>query len=302
MVVGGGIIGTMHAYVALAHGASVLHLERDRLPRGATVRNFGLVWVSGRAPGRELELALRARHLWQEVGKDVPSVGFRANGSLTLANRPDEMDVLECVSARADAAKRSFALLDVDEVRRRNPALQGSFLGGLYCRLDAAVESRRALGALREVMTATNRYDYLAGHEIVDLGDFEVIDHRGVRHRGDQVFLCLGASLSGFGTELFEGESLRTVRLQMAETEPYDGTLTTSVANGDSLRYYPAFQEFSERLMPQDEASAHFAIQLLCQQRLHGGLTIGDTHEVDDPARFETQDEPLKLIVAWPRI
>jgi FAD dependent oxidoreductase TIGR03364 len=230
------------------------------------------------------------------MGHDVPSIGFRANGSLTLASRPDEMEVLACANARDDAATRGFELVDADEVRRRNPALRGDFLGGLYCGLDAAVESRRALGALREAMTATKRYEYLARREIVGVGDFEVLDHRGVRHRGDQVFLCLGASLSGFGAELFEGESLRTVRLQMAETEPFAETLTTSVANGDSLRYYPAFHEFADRLLTQDERAAHYAIQLLCQQRLHGGLTIGDTHEVDDPEIFETRDDPLSIV------
>ena len=40
-----------------------------------------------------------------------------------------------------------------------------------------------------------------------------------------------------------------------------------------------------------------YAIQLLCQQRLHGGLTIGDTHEADEPGVFETQDRPMDLIV-----
>ncbi len=296
VVVGGGVIGTMHAYAALARGAAVLHLERDHLPQGATVRNFGLVWVSGRAPGRELDLALRARQLWQEIGNDVPSVGFRANGSITLASRPDEMEALGCAANSADAAQRGFELLGVDEVRRRNPALAGTFLGGLFCSSDAAVESRRALGALREAMTATKRYEYLARHEIIGIGDYEVVDHRGVRHRGDQVFLCLGASLSGFAAELFEAEPLRTVRLQMAETESLGEALTTSVANGDSLRYYPAYRDLSDRLLAQEEATARYAIQLLCQQRLHGGLTIGDTHEADEPGQFETLDDPMSLI------
>src|ERR1700680_2776810 len=72
VVVGGGVFGTMHALFALARGASVVHFERDLVPNGATVRNFGLVWVSGRAPGRELTLALRARALWEGVGVGVP--------------------------------------------------------------------------------------------------------------------------------------------------------------------------------------------------------------------------------------
>ncbi len=288
----------MHAYSAVARGATVVHLERDPMPQGATVRNFGLVWVSGRAPGAEFELALRARELWDRIGHDVTSVGFRANGSLTLAARLDEWEVMACVVDRADASRRGFELLDRDDVRRRNPALRGTYLGGLYCALDAAVESRRALGALRDVMGATGRYEYLARREIVGVGDYEVHDHRGACHHGDQVFLCLGASLSGFGAELFETEPLRTVRLQMAETGPLGCALSTSVANGDSLRYYPAYQEFAHSLQAQDEEAARYSVQLLCQQRLHGGLTIGDTHEVDDPAYFETRDDPLTFITA----
>jgi len=296
VVVGAGILGTMHAYAAVQRGASVVHLERDEVPRGATVRNFGLIWVSGRAPGRELALALRARELWRDIGELVPGVGFRANGSLTLAVRPDEIEVIEKAVAMSDATERRFEFVDVKEIQQRNPSLKGNFLGGLFCALDAAVESRQALGALRDAMTASGNYEFLAHREIVALGDHEIVDHRGTHHQGDEIFICVGASLSGFAHELFQGEPLRSVRLQMAETAPMTATLTTSVANGDSFRYYPAFRDFAEVLVPQDPGDAQYAIQLLCQQRLHGGLTIGDTHEEESPARFETRDEPLDRI------
>ena len=105
VVVGGGILGTTHALFALARGAHVVHLERDLVPHGATVRNFGLIWVSGRAEGAELELALRARALWQEISESVPGVGFRANGSLTLLNNDDEMRVAERAVARDELLK-----------------------------------------------------------------------------------------------------------------------------------------------------------------------------------------------------
>ena len=51
VVVGGGVLGTMHAVAARRRGLDVLHLEREPEPRGASVRNFGLIWVSGRAAG-----------------------------------------------------------------------------------------------------------------------------------------------------------------------------------------------------------------------------------------------------------
>ncbi|MGC2168831.1 MAG: FAD-dependent oxidoreductase [Acidimicrobiales bacterium] len=302
VVVGAGILGTMHAFFALARGATVVHLERDALPHGATVRNFGLIWVSGRAAGDEVSLALRSRELWEQVAEAVRGVGFRANGSLTLLNAESEMQVAERALAREDADLREFALLSRGEVLARNPALEGKFEAGLWCGRDAAVESRAALGALRDAMAATGRYDYLSGRDMVGLADNEVVDHQGARHGADQVWICLGANLSGFGAELFETEPLRRVRLNMAETRPLGRELTTSVADGDSFRYYPGFRDdASELLGPQDPLAARYAIQLLCQQRLHGGLTIGDTHEPDAPGLFETDDAPMELVVAAAR-
>jgi FAD dependent oxidoreductase TIGR03364 len=302
IVVGGGIIGTTHALGALLRGAHVVQLERDPVPHGATVRNFGLVWVSGRAEGAELELALRSRALWEEIGDAVPGVGFRANGSLTLLNNEDEMKVAERALARPDANVREFELLSHDEVQQRNPALEGKFEAGLYCGRDAAVESRVALGALREWMSATGRYEFHTGRELVGVSDYEVTDHRGEHHHGDQVWLCLGATLSGFAAELFEYEPLRRVRLNMAETQPLSRTLTTSVANGDSFRYYSGFRaDGGELLDEQEPLASQYAIQLLCQQRLHGGLTIGDTHEADAPGLFETHDAPMDVIVTAAR-
>jgi FAD dependent oxidoreductase TIGR03364 len=303
VVVGAGIIGTTHALVALARGANVVHLERDATPHGATVRNFGLIWVSGRAAGPELALALRARALWEEIAAFVPDVGFRANGSLTLINAEDELLVAQRALARPDADARGFELLSHDEVLSRNPALKGTFEVGLFCGRDAAVESRVALGALRRWMTATGRYEYVADRELVGVNDYEAIDHRGEHHRADHVWLCVGATLSGFCAELFENEPLHRVRLNMAETEPFESTLTTSIANGDSFRYYPNFRDDATELLREQESFAqHYATQLLCQQRLHGGLTMGDTHEADEPGAFETADKPMEIIVEAARL
>ncbi|HEY1825910.1 MAG TPA: FAD-dependent oxidoreductase [Acidimicrobiales bacterium] len=302
VVVGAGVLGTLHAFVALARGATVVHLERDPVPHGATVRNFGLIWVSGRAAGAELDLALRSRALWEELADDVPGVGFRANGSLTLLNDDAEVEVAVRALSREDAKRREFALLSAQETRARNPGLEGAFAASLYCGRDAAVESRLSLGALRTAMLATGRYEYLANRELVGLDDGSVLDHRGVQHSADRVWICLGATLSGFGSELFASAPLRRVRLNMAETHPLGRTLTTSLADADSFRYYPGFQrDAGELLDDQDGLSAQFAVQLLCQQRLHGGLTIGDTHEVDEPGAFATSDAPMDKIMASAR-
>src|SRR3954447_12119585 len=104
VIVGGGIIGTMHALMARRAGWDVTHLDRDVEPRSASVRNFGLVWVSGRAEGAELDTALRARELWEDIAATAPGVGFRADGSMTIAQLPEEQAVFEQVMGREDAA------------------------------------------------------------------------------------------------------------------------------------------------------------------------------------------------------
>lgn len=146
VIIGGGILGTAHALAAVTRGHEVVQLEREPEARGATVRNFGLVWVSGRTAA-ELELTLRSRTLWEEIGGKVPTVGFRPCGSITLVRTEAELAVAEAAVASADADARGFELLDPAQVRAVNPALRGTFLAGLHCATDAAVESRQALPA-----------------------------------------------------------------------------------------------------------------------------------------------------------
>src|SRR5580658_1609924 len=83
VIVGGGVIGTMHALEAVRRGWEVIHLEADAGPRRASVRNFGLVWVSGRAAGEELELGLRAqeavRRGWEVIHLEADAGPRRAS-------------------------------------------------------------------------------------------------------------------------------------------------------------------------------------------------------------------------------
>jgi FAD dependent oxidoreductase TIGR03364 len=293
IVVGGGVLGTMHALTALDRGWDVIHIEREAGPRGASVRNFGLLWVSGRAPGAELALALRARQLWQAISRSCPATGFRANGSLTIARSDAELKVIEDVVRRPDATERQFTMLEPEEVRRLNPAAAGEMQGALHCAADATVEPRLVLGALRAHCQKSAGYSWLANREVVGFTASGVLDDRGARHQGDRVILCCGAAHGGLLGEILSDAPLRRVRLQMVETEPFVAALTTSIADGDSLRYYPAYAGSTlDAFPPQEGAAARWAAQLLMVQRLHGGLTIGDTHRSDEPFDVDVEEEP----------
>ena len=241
-IVGGGILGTAHALEAVDRGHEVVQLEREPEARGATVRNFGLVWVSGRARS-ELAAAMRSRELWEKLGAEIPGIGFRPAGSITLLRTPGEVAVAEEVMARADADCRGFALLVPGRVRELNPALRGKFLAGLHCSYDAAVESRQALPAMREHMTASGRYTFIPRTEARSVTGTAVLDDRGNRHEGDLVLVCAGAAHGGLVREIAGELPIRRVRLQMMQTEPLDEPLTTAIADGDSFRYYPGLPD-----------------------------------------------------------
>ncbi|MEJ7583841.1 MAG: TIGR03364 family FAD-dependent oxidoreductase [Acidimicrobiales bacterium] len=291
VIVGGGVLGTMHAWHARQRNIDVVQLEREAGPRGASVRNFGLVWVSGRAVGPELDLALRARQLWAEIGDRVPGTGFRAHGSLTVVRTEAERAVVQAAVERDDAGRRGFRLLGADEVRAHNPAVAGDIVGALLCTEDAIVEPRLTLAAIRDALAGTG-YEFLPGRQAVQLADGGVRDHTGTWHRADEVVLCTGAAHIGIGAEDLSRAPLRRCRLQMMETAPWDGpALTTALADGDSLRYYPAFGVPAlADLPPQSELATRYRIQLLMVQRLDGGLTIGDTHAYDEPFPFDLDE------------
>lgn len=314
IIIGGGILGTSHARAAIERGHEVLLLEREREARGATVRNFGLVWVSGRSAD-ELPAAQRSRDLWEKIGADVPGIGFRPCGSITLVRTAAELAVAEETLAQSDSAQREFTLLDPSDVRAINPALQGTYVAGLHCARDGAVESRVALPALRGFLSTTGRFEYLGGREVRSVtstsGTVEVTDDTGATHRGDAVVVCTGAAHSGLLRELVgEKPPVRRVRLQMMQTAPFDEKLTTAIADGDSFRYYPAFAggalDHLGRVQSQSPVAAEQHMQLLCVQRLDGGLTIGDTHAYDRTADgddadifgFDVTEDPYQHLVS----
>ncbi len=302
----------MHAVMARRHGLAVTHLEREPEGRGASVRNFGLIWVSGRRAGAELSLALRARELWESIAADAPGTGFRPAGSLTVATSEAELAVMREAAGLPDVKQREFELLDAAGVREVNPALRGEFRGGLWCRADAIAEPRLALPALRASLAQGGPgYEWLPGLEAVELAEHAVRDQTGQWHRGDLVVLCTGSSFTGIAgphltatgalasAPVAGGAGLRRVRLQMLQTLPFPGRLTTSVADGDSLRYYPAYDVPSRAsLPPQAEVAARNRAQLLLVQRLDGSLTIGDTHEYDEPFGFDVDEGAYDHLVA----
>src|SRR6202161_3705100 len=91
-IVGAGIIGLAHAYVAARAGCKVSVFERNPAANGASIRNFGMVWPIGQPAGVMYQLALRSREIWLQLLKES-GLPYLPTGSLHAAYRQDEAAV-----------------------------------------------------------------------------------------------------------------------------------------------------------------------------------------------------------------
>jgi FAD dependent oxidoreductase TIGR03364 len=301
IVIGGGIIGTSHAYYALKAGHEVIHLERDSEPMSASVRNFGLIWVSGRRSGDELSAAIRARELWGEISHEIPELIFRPNGSLTLAATEAEVNVMQECLRKEDASARGWALLSKEETQAINPVLKGNFIASLWCPLDATVEPGSVLHSMRAKLFENPKYKWRNHLDVTEVkrddGKVVAIARNGELFEGDYLILCPGADHSSLFKEQFDSAPIRRVYLQMMSTEVFTEKLTTSIADGDSMRYYPGYEVPARDGLPDQHpiASEHH-MQLLLVQRADGTLTIGDTHAYDEPFDFKLEEKPYQYL------
>lgn len=92
-IVGAGIAGLAHAWVASQRGYRVTVFDRSARASGASIRNFGMVWVIGQ-PDSIQTIAMNSRERWLEASQKA---GFwiQPCGSLHLAHQPDEWQVLQ---------------------------------------------------------------------------------------------------------------------------------------------------------------------------------------------------------------
>ena len=226
VIVGGGVVGTMHALQACQRGWEVIHLEADAGPRRASVRDFGLLWVSGRAPGPELDLALRARRLWADIAGRAPGIGFRADGSLTVAGDDSELALMAEAVQQPDASSRGFELPRRDPVRGLESGHQRRHRGRPLVWHGRRGRARLGVGCAPSTARGDRQLPLAAGpagHRCANRRSGRQCRtgrHRplGYRSRGSLVVLCIGDRLSGLGgrsVPTWLPAPLRRCRLQM---------------------------------------------------------------------------------------
>ena len=156
-VVGGGVIGCAIARTVARSGASVLVIDRDRDPRGASWAAAGMLAPQAESShgGPFLDLLLRSRdrfpalaaELLEETG--IP-IDYRTEGMLLIALSDVDDEELERRLAWQMAAGLPVVQLTGAEAMTLEPALSPEVRSALFFAGDHQVDNRRLHRALSE--------------------------------------------------------------------------------------------------------------------------------------------------------
>ena len=297
IVVGGGVLGTFHAYYAAQKGLRVLVVERDKQPSSATVRNFGQVVPSG------------MNTKWQNYGRESLQVykeiqakfdiSVRNNGSVYLASNEEELTLLEELYHINRGNGYASHLLTKTECLDRYAGIRASYVkGGLFFPEEVTVEPRTMIHRLQQYMTETIgvvfAYQTLVVHCEQANDQVEITTAKGEMLTASKVMICCGAEFKTLFPSVFEQSDMEVTKLQMMQTVAQPGSyqLKGSILTGLSIRRYEAFQECPsyqaiKAREDQNSLEKKWGVHILFKQATDGSIIIGDSHEYADAAHSD---------------
>lgn len=282
IVVGAGIVGLAHAYVAAQKGLRVCVIDRDAACIGASIRNFGFVTVTGQGAGDTHRRARRAREIWADV---APKAGIEVlhRGLYLTAFRPAAHAVLEqfmqtsmaegCELLTPEAAALRSSSLRLDEAQ-----------SVLYSPHELRVESRTAIGLLATWLQQAHGVTFRFGEAVLEVATPKVRTSLGVLH-AERVVVCTNTEIHGLFADHLAAHPIRLCQLQMLRVKTPEGfKLPGSVMSDLSLVRYHGYSKLSasakllEQIQAEDPESLAHGIHLIAVQSKDGSLVVGDSH------------------------
>jgi D-hydroxyproline dehydrogenase subunit beta len=288
-VVGSGILGLAHAYHLARRGRRVIVFERHSRACSASVRNFGMLWPIGQPFGEMRDLAKKSLGIWLEVLAASRLWHDRA-GSLHLAYRADEAQVLQEFAQQSLENGERVDLLDPVQVRRRAPAVRPDGLQrGLWSAEEVCVDPREVVAGLPEWLSCRHAVSFQFDTPIASVDGHTLIAGDD-RYSADRIWICCGDELRIVFPEVLEKSGLVRCKLQMMRSQPCgEGSrIGPMLAAGLTLRHYAAFRncptlrELEARIARETPWLDQYGIHVLVSQNGRGELTIGDSHEYGD--------------------
>jgi D-hydroxyproline dehydrogenase subunit beta len=303
-VVGGGMLGLAHAYLAAKRGHSVTLFERNARASGASVRNFGQIWPIGQPAGEMHEIALRSRASWLDMLRET-RLPYRPTGSLHLAYQRDELDVVKEFAELAPGLGYDCRLLSPTATAERSRAIAPEgLLGALWSETELTIDPRRIVAALPDVLRALG-VDVRFGCPVIGI-DLPLIETPQGCFDADAAIVCSGDDFETLYPETFATSGLTRCKLQMLRTlpQPEHWELGPALAAGLTLRFYKAFRACAslaalrERIARERSEYDRWGIHTLVSQTADGAITLGDSHEYGSTPSVFDRTEIDQLILA----
>ncbi|MBR0653503.1 TIGR03364 family FAD-dependent oxidoreductase [Plastoroseomonas arctica] len=309
IIIGAGIIGLAHAYLAARAGKRVVVVERDAQANGASIRNFGFVTVTGQGAGATWERARRARNIWAEIAP-LARIDVHHRGTLVAARRPEALAVLEEFSAGPmGEGCRLLRGAELPEPLRRD-----ALAGALHSPHELRVESREAipkLAAYLETMGVVFQWrtavTAIAEGEVRTTGGAIAAKH---------IVVCPGTDITTLFGQSFAARGVTLCKLHMLRVADPGWRLPAAVMSDLGLHRYRGYHGASSlpalraRLAAEQPEALEHGVHLIVVQGADGSLVVGDSHHYSaTPDPFQPGfvddiilDELRRVLVIEPRV
>jgi FAD dependent oxidoreductase TIGR03364 len=287
IVVGGGIMGTFHAYHAARQNKSVLLLEKDNFPVGATVRNFGQAVPSGLA-GRWFHYGRRSLELYQEL-QTKTDLTVRKNGSVYIASDTDEWQLANELYDYYQQIDYPCELLSRESCLEKYPYLQKEYpVGAVFFPGELTVDSPKLMKQFLAYCSEQEGVTYINNATVVECqssnGKATVRLTNQKTFEASKVLICNGHEFRMLYPELFAQSGLIVSKLQMLQTIAFpELNMKGNILTGLTIRRYESFQQlpsYTNLTTPAHyEELKKWGIHVLFKQALDGSVVVGDSHE-----------------------
>jgi FAD dependent oxidoreductase TIGR03364 len=283
-VVGAGIVGLSCALAAARRKLRVIVIERNVRAGGASVRNFGLVTVTGQERDGVWYRARRSREVWREVAAQagIPIVN---QGLWVAARRPESAAVLDAF-LHSDMAE-GCRLLTPSAAQQQCPSLCTLGLRAvLWSPHELRVESRDAIPMLAAWLERDHGVTF-RWETAVHAVDPPRLDTSRGPVSATAAVVCPGDDLVTLFPERLAAAGVGRCTLQMLRLESPGFALPGTVMSDLSLVRYGGFASLPEagalrrRLESEQHEYLRHGIHLIIAQGSDGSLVVGDSHHYD---------------------
>jgi D-hydroxyproline dehydrogenase subunit beta len=288
-VVGSGVIGLAHAYVAAKAGKRVAVIEKDPRANGASIRNFGFITVTGQERGDSWRLARRTRDVWAEVTAGA-GITVQQQGLYLTARSPEAVAVIEAF-LKTEMGE-GCALLSPDEFRRIVDLGGSDLQAVLHSPHELRVESRDVIPALAAWLEKAWNVTFFNETMVFEASPPRLHTSRGVIEAG-AVVVCPGDDFVTLYPDRIAAYDLRRCRLSMLKLADPGFRLPGALMSDLSLARYrgyaalPEARALEEKLRREQPRHFENGVHLIVAQGGDNGLIVGDSHHYDRlPAPF----------------